>query len=204
MNPTGSDRCTTLSGRATILVVLLAATAFHVAFIGPAFSFAIVVYVAGLIELTRTASARRAFYSGFVLGLLVFAPKLSFFFTIFNAAAIPLWAVLAFWHALFVLLGCRARASFSRPIALALIPVIWTACEYFRSELYWLRFSWLAPSFAFPPNTAVHWLGSYGATAGLMFLLIAVKSARARRYALAAILLVAMMGLAAQPNTVAS
>ncbi len=31
-----------------------------------------------------------------------------------------------------------------------LIPIIWTGLEYFRSELYYLKFSWLNIGYALP------------------------------------------------------
>jgi apolipoprotein N-acyltransferase len=154
-------------------IVVLGSLAFHVAFIKPIFGPFILVYIGCLIELTRATSGRAAFYSGLALGLLVFAPRLGFFYTIFGIAAAPLWLVLAFWHALFVHLGRRARLLMPKLTAALLLPILWTGLEYFRSELYPLRFSWLAPAFAFGPTPFIHFLGVYGTT----FVLFALVSA---------------------------
>jgi apolipoprotein N-acyltransferase len=44
-----------------------------------------------------------------------------------------------------------------------LLPFLWTGLEYFRSELYYLRFSWVSPGYAFAPSQApFHSLGIYG------------------------------------------
>ena len=46
-----------------------------------------------------------------------------------------------------------------------LIPFVWTGLEYFRSELYYLRFSWLNVGYAFagaPWQGALKLAGTYG------------------------------------------
>src|SRR5688572_5181859 len=86
-----------LSGKAQLVLLILAVAAFHIAYADPRLSPLILVYLGSLIELTRARTPRFAFYFGLVLGLLIFAPKLTFFYTIFGAAAFPLWLILAFW-----------------------------------------------------------------------------------------------------------
>jgi apolipoprotein N-acyltransferase len=161
-------------------LVLMAAVSFHLAFSSPLLAPLIVVYLGCLVELTRAHSARLAFYSGLAIGFLVFAPKLAFFYTIFGPAAVPLWLVLAFWHALFVVTAQRLRSVFPSTSAIFLIPILWTGFEYFRSELYPLKFSWLTPAFAFGPTAALHFLGIYGITFVLL-LFVAVVSLLPRR-----------------------
>jgi apolipoprotein N-acyltransferase len=56
-----------------------------------------------------------------------------------------------------------------------LIPFLWTGLEYFRSELYYLRFSWLNVGYAFagaPWQGALKLAGNYGAG----FLLVSLAS----------------------------
>ncbi|HWY76515.1 MAG TPA: nitrilase-related carbon-nitrogen hydrolase [Verrucomicrobiae bacterium] len=148
-----------------VLLALAAAISFHLAYAWAVCSFMISVYLYCLFELTRLNSGRQAFYGGLVIGLLVFAPQLSFFWTIFGPAAIALWLILAFWIAMFLSVARLVRLRLG-PIALALLsPFLWTGLEYFRSELYYLRFSWLNVGFAFGsgpnllPNRS---LGVYG------------------------------------------
>jgi apolipoprotein N-acyltransferase len=46
-----------------------------------------------------------------------------------------------------------------------MIPFVWVGLEYFRSELYYLRFSWLSPGFVFggsPASVPLSQLGTYG------------------------------------------
>jgi apolipoprotein N-acyltransferase len=148
------------------------------------------IYLGCLVELTRTQNGRSAFYSGIALGFLVFAPKLTFFYTIFSMAAVPLWLVLAFWHGLFLWLGQRARTLFPGWAGLMLVPFLCTGLEYFRSELYPLKFSWLSPAFALGPNVGVSILGSYGLTFILLMALAAISTLRRRVWAFVAVVAV--------------
>lgn len=176
MNARGQSSGTApLGPKAVFQIVAIAAAAFHLSFASPRLSLFILVYLACLLELTRARSGRLAFYSGLVLGVLAFAPRLGFFYTIFGAATLPLWLVLAFWHALFVWVGQCVRVRFPNPKAILLLPILWTGFEYFRCELYPLKFSWLAPAFVFGPTRAAHFLGVYGTTFLLMSLCAALK-----------------------------
>jgi apolipoprotein N-acyltransferase len=181
-----------LNAKSQFALVLVAAAAFHMAFASPWLSPFILVYLGCLIELTRAQTPRLAFYSGLLLGVLVFAPRLTFFFTIFNFAAVPLWLVLAFWHALFLYLGQRARMLLPKRFALLLIPIFWTGLEYFRSELYPLKFSWLSPAYAFGANPALPILGAFGITLVFLFILAAISQLRLRPRILISVALMAL------------
>jgi apolipoprotein N-acyltransferase len=111
-----------------------------------------------LIELSRASTRRKVFYPMLALGFLFYAPQLGFFWGIFGAAAIALWLVLAFWIALFGLTLRLVRLRFGEGWMLALAPFIWTGLEYFRSELYYLRFGWLTFGMA-NHNSASHAAG---------------------------------------------
>ena len=126
-----------------------------------------------LIELNRAATNRKAFYPALALGLLFYAPHLAFFWNIFNAAAIALWVVMAFWLGLFTLSLHLVRRRFGHVRMLLLAPVLWTGLEYFRSELYYLKFSWLTfgmAHYATPSSASV--LGMYAS--GFLTVSIAV------------------------------
>src|SRR5262245_22678635 len=79
------------------LTALVVAVLFHLAFEIPALNCVVLLYALGLIELSKVASARVAFRLGFLSGVLVFAPQLSWFWKIFGPAAICLWAILSFY-----------------------------------------------------------------------------------------------------------
>src|SRR5207244_2125086 len=68
--------------------------------------------------------------------------------------------------------------------ATVLIPCIWTGLEYFRGELYYLRFSWLNVGYAFsasPLLPAFHWLGMYGIGFAAMLAVVLISMFRPGR-----------------------
>jgi apolipoprotein N-acyltransferase len=171
-----------LSWKQTVVFSLLAVASFHLAYGFDKCSFLILVYLYCLCELTRLSTDRRAFYCGLVIGVLVYAPQLYFFYTIFGVAAVALWLVLAFWLGLFLLLARRTRARFGKKIGVLLIPYFWTGLEYFRSELYYLRFSWLNVGYVLSGPSGLlfmKFLGVYGS--GFVWLAIMAWAALVRK-----------------------
>lgn len=150
----------------TFLLIGAAAASFHLAFAHFWLSPFIALYLWALVELAKASDGRRAFYAGIAVGLLVFAPKLGWFFGIFGIASVALWMILALWHGLFFFVASWVRMRGM----LFLIPILWTGIEYFRSELYPLKFSWMAAGYAFAerPGMLVSVLGVYGAGFVLM------------------------------------
>ena len=149
------------------LLALTAVACFQLAYT-PAQSgllaFTIVGYVICLVQLARLRTTRQCFYVALATGFACFAPQLGFFWNIFGAAAIALWLVLALWIALFVVLTHLAIVTLGLKRAAFLAPFFWTGLEYFRSELYYLKFSWLNVGYAFAESRIVPWtyLGTYG------------------------------------------
>ena len=160
--------------RSILLWVLVAAAAFHAAYASAATSVLIVLYLFALLQLARAETWRRAFYPGLVVGLLIAAVRLAFFWKLFSAAAMVLWLVYAFWIGLFVALARLCLRRLGPAWGWVAIPFVWTGLEYFRSELYYLRFSWLNVGYAFanePWHTPIHPLGVYGVGFALMAIL---------------------------------
>ncbi len=167
-----------LGWKKSFLWLVFAVACFHGAYTSiyfPAAGLLIFGYAYGLVRLTDQSTVRRAFYFGLVTGFLCYAPQLFFFWRIFNAAAIVLWLVLAFWVGLFAAIACGCIRRWGKIKAAWLIPVVWTGIEYFRSELYYLKFSWLNIGYAFP-NYPCAPLLNYGIY-GLGFIIFAVAAA---------------------------
>lgn len=161
-----------------------AIAAFHLAYHWQSLALMIGFYLFAMANLLRLGSGRKAFYFGLTVGLGVYAPPLEFFWTVFGPAAMVLWVVLAFWHGLFIALARRCRARFGWRTAVLLLPFLWTGIEYFRSEVYHLRFSWLSAGFAFADSelyAPFSWLGVYGIGFLLMTLVGGVLLARRSR-----------------------
>ncbi len=152
-------------------LALAAVVCFHLAYSFAWAGFLMAGFLAGLFALSRLGGARLAFYFGVSIGLLAYGPQLGFFWSIFGPAAAALWLVLAFWLGLFLLLLWAARQRLGPFWAAILAPFLWTGIEYFRSELYPLRFSWLNTGFAFsgsPQLFPLTGMGVYGIGFALM------------------------------------
>lgn len=164
-----------MNWRRAVLLALAGVACFHAAYT-PAKSgllaFGIIGYLICLVQLARLRTKRQCFYTGLAVGFACFAPQLECFWRIFGAAAMALWLVLAFWIALFLVLSHLALVRLGPKRGLLLIPFLWTGLEYFRSELYYLKFSWLNVGYAFAqfPFVPTGFLGMYG----IGFALIAV------------------------------
>jgi apolipoprotein N-acyltransferase len=156
-----------LGWKKSCLWLAVAVACFHAAYTSiqfPAAGLLIFGYAYGLVKLTDQPTVRRAFYFGLATGFLCYAPQLFFFWRIFSAAAIVLWLVLAFWVGLFTAIICGSIRRWGKVKAAWLIPFVWTGIEYFRSELYYLKFSWLNIGYAmshFPVLSFSFW-GMYG------------------------------------------
>jgi apolipoprotein N-acyltransferase len=110
------------------------------------------------------------------VGLLIAAVRLAFFWRLFSVSAVSLWLVYAFWIGAFVALARLCLVQLGPKWGCLLVPFVWTGLEYFRSELYYLRFSWLNAGYSFsgaPWQGAVALIGVYG----MGFLLMSVASA---------------------------
>jgi len=165
---------TPVTWRKAGLLALIAVVCFHAAYT-PARSgllaFAIIGYVICLVQLARLRTTRQCFYVALTVGFACDAPQLGFFWPIFGPAAIALWLVLALWLALFVVLTHLAIVQWGLKRAAFLVPFLWTGLEYFRSELYHLKFSWLNVGYAFAESSLVPW--SYLGVFGVGFLTVA-------------------------------
>ncbi|HWW01046.1 MAG TPA: nitrilase-related carbon-nitrogen hydrolase [Candidatus Acidoferrum sp.] len=152
----------------------VAVVSFHLAYVSAQTGFLAVIYLFALLQLAKADTWRMAFYPALAVGLALGALRLGFFWSIFSAGAVALWLVYAFWIGLFVAMSRLClRFDWARVLHLPncpafgwfLIPFIWCGLEYFRSELYYLRFSWLSPGFVFgsaPSFAPFHFMGAYG------------------------------------------
>lgn len=135
--------------RATLAWLLISTAAFHIAYAAPALACFMLVFLFGLIQLSRVRTSRNAMNIGWLCGLIVYGPQLSFFWTVFGPGAITLWLVLGFWIGLFLVTLRQANLYLGQTAATILAPVLWLGFEFFRSELYPLKFTWLNAGYAF-------------------------------------------------------
>lgn len=161
----------------TLGLILGAIVAYQAAFEIPGAGVLVVAYAAALLELRRLRSPRQAFYAGLLAGLGVFVPQTLFLWTIFGPVALVLCLILALFHAAFVLVLNRVQARWGCRWALLLAPVVWCGIEYFRSEVWWLRFTWFTAASPLIEHAGIwaHALGIYGL--GLVAFLVAAAMA---------------------------
>ena len=192
----------TTSFSKAILWTLASIVCFHLAYEFEQLRGMILGFLFCLVPLARLDTNRKAFYFGLFLGLGIYAPQLSFFWTIFQGAAIALWCVLAFWIALFLLLSRQALVRLGDR-GLFLLPVLWLGLEFFRSELYYLRFSWLTPGLAFSGTHLAKvfgLVGVYGIGFGLSAIAVAAWTLPLRPRAI--LIMLALIGTSLLGGTV--
>jgi apolipoprotein N-acyltransferase len=188
-----------LTLRSALLWSAVAVASFHLAYSTPYLAILTVGYVFALLQLMRARSGRQSFYLSLFVGMLIAAPQLSCFWVLFGPSAIMLWLILAFWSALFVTLGRYCLLKFGSLWGALLLPFLWTGLEYFRSELYYLRFSWLNIGYAFSASIyepILSLLGLYGIGFVMVAIIADVWLLGLRRMIVntAAVLLLAFVG----------
>jgi apolipoprotein N-acyltransferase len=163
-----------VSAKALVAWGLGAAAAFHVAYeFWPPVIF---VFFFCLYRVGHATTRPQAMYSGWLLGLLIYGPQLAFFWTIFGFGAVALWLVLGTWLSVYIVLQRFALLKLGPRLGALAAPFLWTGVEYFRSELYYLRFSWLNAGYTFSPgpqSALMPWLGMYGT--GFLLMLFAAQ-----------------------------
>lgn len=188
-----------LSSRQGVLLAALAVACFHAAhalgqYVVP--QALIVGYVVCLAQLARLETTRGSFHAGLLTAFACYAPQLVFFWKIFGVEAVLLWLILTVWIGFFTALTHVTLVRWGAIITALLLPFLWTGLEYFRSELYYLKFSWLSPGYAL---TGWHEsLLPYTGTYGCGFLIAAIAAgwlAVRQRVAMAVIAIVLLAAL---------
>jgi apolipoprotein N-acyltransferase len=174
---------------ATMALAVTAVGAFELAYETTWGAPAVVLYLGSLFALAWVKTTRRAFYLGMLIGTSLAALQLTFMSEIFGPAAIGLWMILGVWTGIYLLL---ARTVVERwpTWGLVWIPILWMAVEYFRSELYYLRFAWVTPGWALghPPWKSGLACGVYGASALIMSALVLLCRITYRRVRIAGVI----------------
>ena len=153
------------SKQTTLKLAFVAVAAFQLSYLFNFLSGLMVVYLGALLWLVFAPSFRWSFYTALAVGTVNAAIQMGFFWRIFSGASILLWIILGFWIALFVLLARGVKVRFGDKAFLCAAPFLWTGLEYFRSELYYLRFSWGNEAYLFAHAARIPaflGLGMYG------------------------------------------
>ena len=152
-----------MKGWARIALIVVSALTFPLAFAPQEHAWVLVVaWPAFLVALNglRPAAARGA---GFVWGLIAFGLGVSWFWNIFGAQSLSLFAILAIFPALFGgSMSLASRKGLQGMMLAAFSAVAWTSLEFVRCELFWLKFPWLSIGSAVGPNCLHPVIGTYG------------------------------------------
>ncbi len=146
----------------TALFALGAVICFHLAFAGLGLSVLIVGFFYCLLRMTETESFSELYWCGLVAGMLCYSPPLAFLWRIFGVFAVSLWLVMSAWLLAFLILAWWWRRRYGLISFAIIAPFFWTGLEYFRGELYYLRFSWLSAGYAFSGSAQLRWLAGLG------------------------------------------
>jgi apolipoprotein N-acyltransferase len=118
-----------------------------------------------LFRAARDAGFRAGTRLGVLHGLVFYSLSLSWFWNIFQSAAVALWLVLALFTGLAV--GIAGWTSRRWPRAWwspLFVSIVWSALEYHRSEWFVLRFPWMTPGLALGPTWLSPWIGVHGSS----------------------------------------
>ncbi|HZK82708.1 MAG TPA: nitrilase-related carbon-nitrogen hydrolase [Humisphaera sp.] len=161
---TTKNRFKPISPLTALLLALGAMAGYWFAFATTKGAAGILIALPCVFLLARLRSPRLAFYGGMGAGMAMYVPHLLFFRSVFGAAAFPLWLIAGLPIGIFLLIVHLTYRRLGMGWALFLTPVVWTGIEYFRSEVWYLRFAWLLPgqASAFLPGVRMMAIGVYG------------------------------------------
>ena len=110
-------------------------------------------------------SPKIGFRLGLLWGLLTYAVTLSWLWSVFKFPAVGFWLLLGCFIGVFgVAYGWVTTEKRKALWPGLLAAVLWVGIEYFRGELFTLRFPWITPGTGLPPNALTPIIGVYGVT----------------------------------------
>jgi apolipoprotein N-acyltransferase len=110
-------------------------------------------------------SPRLGFRLGLGWGVLTYGVTLSWLWTVFGVPAVGLWLLLGCFVGLFGMVYGRLTTERRKALWPGLLAaVVWVGIEYFRGEVFTLRFPWITAGTGLPPNGLSPVIGVYGVT----------------------------------------
>jgi apolipoprotein N-acyltransferase len=152
------------SGLAASIVLVLVSAAMAVS-VFPPFSWSLLAPFAWapLFVAVQGKSARIGFRLGILHGILLFAGTLNWLGHVFGVFSLMPVVIMAFFPGVFASTAASLSRLKASPFVIALLTaIVWTGCEYFRSEWFVLRFPWITPGTGLPPNFLSPVIGVYG------------------------------------------
>lgn len=163
-----------LSFPARLALVILSGTLIPFCFPPYGYWPLLLIALPALLFATTDTKPRRAFYLGLTQGVIAYASSLYWLYNVFSVVAISLFVILGLFTALFCLLfNSASKQTTNTTLRTLLAATLWTAIEFYRSELFILRFPWITPGSALGPTLLSPVVGVYGTT----FLIVAAAAA---------------------------
>ncbi|MBA7673804.1 Apolipoprotein N-acyltransferase [subsurface metagenome] len=147
----------------------------------PPFNFSILVWIAlvPLLITIKDAKIKEAVNLGAITGLVLYCGSLWWFIRLFGPSitCIGLLSLLALFIALFSFFYRFVSSHIPHPIShIIFAPIIWVAVEFFRSECYPLRFSWLSLGYSQWQNLPLLQSAPLFGVYGISFLIVLVNA----------------------------
>ncbi|MBI4712023.1 MAG: apolipoprotein N-acyltransferase [Planctomycetes bacterium] len=129
-----------------------------------------------LIAVFSAPNIRKATDCGAVTGLVFYTVSLSFFLDIFGIFGIAIANILSIYIALFAASCWFAADNLGLGRSFVFVPIFWTAIEFFRSELYYLKFAWLGLGYSMAPMNILIQVCDIAGVYGLTFIIVTVNA----------------------------
>ena len=114
--------------------------------------------------------------AGLISGMVFYTFHLSWFYANFHLWSIGLFVVLSFFIGTFAYLIKYLSPQMRVNKTLFAIPIIWVAIEFFRSELWFLSFSWLSIGYSQSDSKSILQFASILGIYGISFVILFVNS----------------------------
>jgi len=138
--------------------------------------FGWVALVPLLIAVFTSPSQRSAALCGVLAGAVFYSVALSFLMGVFGLFGLVLGNLLSLYLAIFAVSCWLTAARVGLGRSFILIPVFWTAVEFFRSECYTLKFPWLSLGYSQAGLHPLIQICDICGVYGLSFILMAVNA----------------------------
>ena len=183
------------------IVLILVSAAMVVAAFPPLhwYWLALVAWIPFLAAI-RGASSGASALLGLTHGMIVFSGTLIWLMEIFGPMAILLQFILAMFTVFFAMIfNTLDRPSLSPWWGGLVTAVLWAGVEHFRSEWFTLRFPWITPGTALPPNALTPIIGVYGVSL-VVILAAAWLTSNNKKTQAAGVAVMLLLGLAFIPR----
>lgn len=120
----------------------------------------------------RSKSTHQAANLGGLTGLIFYSISFRWFFNIFGTMAIGLICVIALFLSFTLIFTKKAINRFGEIVGwLIFCPVLWVGFEYFRSEIWFLEFTWFGLGYSQVNNPVLQTASIWG-TYGISFIIV--------------------------------